>query len=82
VSTASRLFVQVTRRGRCHSTRPWSHCLGTEAKVPGESLPLRLFRPGLDPKYLPKFHYVKRRFPITLKCRHMHGVLNVDEIKN
>jgi hypothetical protein len=36
----------------------------------------------LDPKYFPKFHYAKRRFFITSKCRHMYGVLNVDEIKN
>jgi hypothetical protein len=33
-------------------------------------------------KYFPKFHYAKRRFSITSKYRHMHGVLNVDEIKN
>jgi hypothetical protein len=31
---------------------------------------------------LPKFHYAKRRFTVTSKCRQMHGVLNVDEIKN
>jgi hypothetical protein len=31
---------------------------------------------------LPKFHYAKRRFPVTSKCRQMHGVLNIDEIKN
>jgi hypothetical protein len=36
----------------------------------------------LDPKYFPKFYYAKRRFPITSKYRHMHAVLNVDEIKN
>jgi hypothetical protein len=30
----------------------------------------------------PKFHYVKRRFSITSKYRHVYGVLNVDEIKN
>jgi hypothetical protein len=34
------------------------------------------------PNSPPKFYYVKRRFPITSKCRQMHGVLNVDEIKN
>jgi hypothetical protein len=38
--------------------------------------------PCLDAKFFPKFHYAKRRFPITSKCRHMYGVLNVDEIKN
>jgi hypothetical protein len=38
--------------------------------------------PCLDPKLHPKFHYAKRRFPITSKCRHIYGVLNVDEIKN
>jgi hypothetical protein len=36
----------------------------------------------LDPKYFPKFHYAKIRFSITSKYRHMHEVLNVDEIKN
>jgi hypothetical protein len=36
----------------------------------------------LDPKFSLKFYYAKRRFPITLKCRQMHGVLNIDEIKN
>jgi hypothetical protein len=39
-------------------------------------------RPCLDAKFSPKFHYAKRRFSITSKCRHMHGVLNIDEIKN
>jgi hypothetical protein len=38
--------------------------------------------PGLVLNFIPKFHYVKRRFPITSKCRQMHGVLNVDKIKN
>jgi hypothetical protein len=33
-------------------------------------------------KFSPKFYYAKRRFSITSKCRQMHGVLNVDEIKN
>jgi hypothetical protein len=36
----------------------------------------------LWPKFTSKFHSAKRRFPITSKYRHMHGVLNVDEIKN
>jgi hypothetical protein len=36
---------------------------------------------GLDAKFSPKFYYEKK-FSITLKCRHMHRVLNVDEIKN
>jgi hypothetical protein len=39
-------------------------------------------RPCLVPQIHPKFYYAKRRFPITSKYRHMHGVLNVDEIKN
>jgi hypothetical protein len=43
-------------------------------------LPLGL-GPGLVPNSYPKFHYAKKRFPITSKCRHMHGVLNIDEIK-
>jgi len=28
------------------------------------------------------WHYVKRRFPVTSNLWYMHGVLNVDEIKN
>jgi hypothetical protein len=39
-------------------------------------------RPCLVSKFSPKFYYAKRRFPITSKYRQMHGVLNVDEIKN
>jgi hypothetical protein len=39
-------------------------------------------RPCLVPIPHPKFHYAKRRFPITSKYRQMHGVLNVDKIKN
>jgi hypothetical protein len=38
--------------------------------------------PCLVPQFSLKFYYVKRRFPVTSKCRQMHGVLNVDEIKN
>jgi hypothetical protein len=38
--------------------------------------------PYLDPKFFPKFYYVKRKFLITSKYRQMHGVLNVDKIKN
>jgi hypothetical protein len=38
--------------------------------------------PYLDAKFFLKFYYVKRRFYITSKYRYMHGVLNVDEIKN
>jgi hypothetical protein len=38
-------------------------------------------RPRLDAKFSLKFHYAKRRILVTSKYRHMHGVLNVDEIK-
>jgi hypothetical protein len=38
--------------------------------------------PGLVPNSITKFYYAKRKFPITSKYRQMHGVLNVDEIKN
>jgi hypothetical protein len=36
----------------------------------------------LDSRIHSKFHYVKGRFPITLKYRHIYRVLNIDEIKN
>jgi hypothetical protein len=39
-------------------------------------------RPCLVLKFTSKFYYVKRRFLITSKYRHMYGVLNVDKIKN
>jgi hypothetical protein len=29
-----------------------------------------------------KFYCIKRRFPVISKYRHIHGVLNIDEIKN
>jgi hypothetical protein len=48
-----------------------------------KKIKLRQFsRARLDAKFHPKFHYTKKNFPVTLKCRHMHGVLNIDEIKN
>jgi hypothetical protein len=36
----------------------------------------------LVPNFSPKFYYVKRKFSIISKYRHMYEVLNVDEIKN
>jgi hypothetical protein len=39
-------------------------------------------RPCLDAKFQPQISMCKKKIPITSKCRHMHGVLNVDEIKN
>jgi hypothetical protein len=38
--------------------------------------------PGLDPKFHPQILLCKKKIPITSKCRHMHVVLNIDEIKN
>jgi hypothetical protein len=35
-----------------------------------------------DPKFHPQIPLCKKKIPITSKCQHMHGVLNVDEIKN
>jgi hypothetical protein len=40
------------------------------------------FWPRLVPKSSSKFHYAKKRFPVTSKYRQMHRVLNIDEIKN
>lgn len=39
-------------------------------------------RPCLVPPISWIWHYAKRRFSITSNLRYMHGVLNVDEIKN
>jgi hypothetical protein len=35
---------------------------------------------GLDAKFHPQILLCKKRIPITSKYRHVHGVLNVDEI--
>jgi hypothetical protein len=48
----------------------------------GEKLGHYRLGPCLDAKFSPKFHYAKRKFFITSKYRHMHRILNVDEIKN
>jgi hypothetical protein len=39
-------------------------------------------RACLDPKFQPQILLYKKKIPITSKYRHMHEVLNVDEIKN
>ena len=36
----------------------------------------------LVPPNFQLWYYAKRRFPVTSNLRYMHGVLNVDEIKN
>ena len=41
-----------------------------------------LFSPRLVTPKSKFWHYAKRRFPVTSNLRYMHGVLNVDEIKN
>jgi hypothetical protein len=38
--------------------------------------------PCLDSQIHSKFYYVKRRFSVTSKYRHIYGVLNIDKIKN
>jgi hypothetical protein len=38
--------------------------------------------PCLVPQFSSKIYYAKRRFLVITKYRQMHGVLNVDEIKN
>jgi hypothetical protein len=40
------------------------------------------FRPCLDSKFASQIHYAESLFLVTLKCRHIYGVLNIDEIKN
>jgi hypothetical protein len=38
--------------------------------------------PCLDPKFHPQISLCKKKILITSKCRHMHVVLNIDEITN
>jgi hypothetical protein len=45
-------------------------------------LPIELRIDYLVPQFVPKFHYAKRKFPVTSKYRQMHRVLNIDEMKN
>jgi hypothetical protein len=52
-----------------------------------EPLPLSLLELGTPqrpcfPDFASQIHYAEFLFPVTLKCRHIYGVLNVDEIKN
>jgi hypothetical protein len=51
---------------------------GVCTHAPGSTSP----RPCILPDSYPKFYCAKRRFSITSKYRHMHEVLNIDEIKN
>jgi hypothetical protein len=57
-------------------------CLSVQSQTRGRERQER--KQGLVqfPNSLPKFHYAKRKFPVTSKCRQMHGILNIDEIKN
>jgi hypothetical protein len=41
-----------------------------------------LTRPCLDTKFASQISLWKKKIPITSKCWHMHGVQNIDEIKN
>jgi hypothetical protein len=41
-----------------------------------------LLRPRLDAQIGHQIYYAEFLFPVTLKCRHMYGVLNINEIKN
>jgi hypothetical protein len=61
--------------------RPDRQSLQCSRTASGQRL-ASLFGPCLDAKFSLKFHYAKKRFSIISKCRHMHRVLNVDEIKN
>jgi hypothetical protein len=62
---------------------PWLRCGGRTVKYQQSSTgPSSTIWPCLFPQFSFKFHYTKRRFFVTLKCRQMHGVINVDEIKN
>jgi hypothetical protein len=38
--------------------------------------------PCVDAKFQPQIPLCKKKILITSKCRHMHRVLNIDEIKN
>jgi hypothetical protein len=41
----------------------------------------RALEPCLDTKFDHQIYYAKFLFPVTLKCRHVYEVLNIDEIK-
>jgi hypothetical protein len=50
--------------------------------LPAKPSRSRRLCPCLDTRFRLKFYYAKKRFSVTSKCRHMHEVSNVDEIKN
>jgi hypothetical protein len=67
----------------CRSSHPRSMLMyGSMVDVKGLMWTAAENKPLFSFPILPKFHYAKKKFPVTLKCRQMHGVLNVDEIKN
>jgi hypothetical protein len=67
------------RRSRVATGIHWQHLGAIVANDMGLG---KTLCPCLVPNSTPKFYYAKRRFSITSKCRQMHGVLNIDEIKN
>jgi hypothetical protein len=58
------------------------HC--TYLPGPLRSFWLSAIAPGpcLDPKFHPQILLCKKKISIASKCRHMHVVLNIDEITN
>jgi hypothetical protein len=59
------------------------HCIThsltrVETPKPLNVITLALF----SSQFLPQIPLCKKKISITSKCRHMYGVLNVDEIKN
>ena len=66
--------------GACEVQRvPYSFSVSTDYS--GESKQ-HVLEPCLVPPFFRIWHYAKRRFSVISNLRYMHGVLNVDEIKN
>jgi hypothetical protein len=74
-STRSRQPRATDLQASHRTSRPLNLSGGREGKNQASFLHLLC----LVPK---KKHYAEKRFSVTLNLRYMHGVLNVDEIKN
>jgi hypothetical protein len=75
----SRHWIAAARVGANSSVVRWT---GGGACKAGIRIFCHLLRPGLVTNFNPQIPLCKKKIPITSKCRHMYGVLNVDEVKN
>jgi hypothetical protein len=78
----SRAFLSSSSRTHLLLSHAGGHAPWLRAAIWVQELRAIIPSPCLVPDLGTQIPLCKRRFPITLKCRQMYGVLNIDEIKN